>query len=78
MTWKMSHYTIFKKDLYAVYEVQPEQLGSYLRHLQAKQDYRKSEHLFNKFSDNHQHDGKELTHDGFKLLPSIFWRQPNI
>ena len=62
----------------AVCEVRPEQLGSYLGRSAAKRDYRKYEHLFNKFSDNNQQAGKELTDRGFKLLPSVFWGLPNI
>jgi hypothetical protein len=58
--------------------VRPEQLGSYLRPSEAKRDYRKYEHLFHKFSDNDQQAGKELTDRGFKLIPSVFWRLPNI
>jgi len=62
----------------AVCKVRPEQLGSYLRCSAAKRDYRKYEHLFNKFSDKDQQAGTELTNHGFKLLPSVFWRRPNI
>ena len=36
----------------AVREMRPDLLGSYFRLLAAKRDYRKYEHLFNKFSDN--------------------------
>jgi len=62
----------------AVCEVQPEQLGFYLRRSAAKRDYRKYEDFFNIFFDNDQQAGKELTDHGFKLLPSVFWRLPNI
>jgi len=44
----------------------------------AKRDYRKYEHLFNKFCDSDQHAGKELTDHGFHWIPSVFWRLPNI
>jgi len=49
-----------------------------LRYLATKPDYRKYERLFNKFSDNDQEAGKELTDRGFKLLPRVFWRLLNI
>jgi hypothetical protein len=62
----------------AVCEVRPEQLGSYLRRSAAKRDYRKSEHLFNKYCDNDQHAKQQLTDCGFKLLPSVFWGLPNV
>jgi len=52
--------------------VQPEQLVPYFRPLVAKRDYRIYKHLFNKFCDNHQQVGKELTDRGFKLLPCVF------
>jgi len=56
-----------------VCEVSPEQLGSYLIHSAAKRDYRTYQHLFNKFSDNDEQAGNELTDRGFKFLPSLFW-----
>jgi len=61
-----------------VCKVRPKPLGSYLRPSAAKQDYRKYQHLFNKFSGNNQPAGKELTDHGLKLRPSVFWELPNI
>jgi len=62
---------------YVVCKVRPVQLGSYLSHSAVKRD-RKYEDLFNKFSDNDQQAGKELTDHDFKCLPRVFWRLLNI
>ena len=42
-----------------------------------KGDYRKYEHLFNKYSDNYPQAKQELTDHGFKLLSRLFWGLPN-
>ena len=61
---------------WAVSEVRPHELGSYLRCFAAKRHYTKYEALINKMSDNDLQGKKELTESGFKLLPSVFWGVP--
>jgi hypothetical protein len=62
----------------AVCEVRPEQLGSHSERGAAKRDYTKYENLFHKYCDNDQQARQQLRDCGFKLLPSVFWRLPNV